>query len=610
MAALRRLPRIPALRRALCTATTGTAVSHQPPLAIRTSLVGGATALVTPLFPVIGLNQLVFRHLSPQARMAITRGTTFAYFSAMTLVPNAFYYAPLLVPFAIGNGVTAAASYVVIETAAGGPDELKNWNLKLGAGGVAIPVAGPAIGMATALAAPLTYPSTFAIAWNPASPTITAEAEAAAAKAQAWAWAYDPAVYEMVRELAYNQVMVPCLLTTGFASGLLLHVPLQPLIVGVDGVAWPKLAGGVLAAVALGLLVLYSAAVRVEIPHLADLDVSSLPERRSGLWQSLFGPEPTPCFVGSEAELLWVPALERRDDDDGAGGGGGGAASAVRIVSQRLQPTRITGVIGGKGEVRYDFGAAAGPPESADGIGRAAAAAALRAKLADARVTVYGSKHAAFFDGLWLARPLERERMQPMLGALPVGEALLTDATALLVAGTRAADVERALGECLQLLASSGLAARRRTGYGSLHLQASWADEAARGAARRGAAVEALRRELGLRRAQLAELRRLERGAPPGPYAAAQLEEQLYLAGIDVARARRSLAELEPSPPSPPSSRELHARADDWRTMERAASREWREGAYDMALKTVLLGALSLVAALVAWGRPRDTSQD
>ena len=638
----RSLSRAPApslVRRALCTAPSGTAVSHQPPLAIRTSLVGGATALATPLFPIIGLNQLVFRYLPPQTRMAITGGTSFAYFSAMTLVPNIFYYAPLLVPFAIGNGVTAAASYIALEAAAGGPDKLKDWNIKLGSGGVAIPVAGPAIGMATALAAPLTYPLTFALAWSPASPTVTAEAEAAAAQAQAWAWAYDPAVYEMVRELAYNQVMVPCLLTTGFASGLLLHVPLQPLVVGVDGVAWPQLAGGVLAAVALGLLVTYSAAGRVEIPHLADLDVASLPERRNGrLFEALFGPEPLPCFIGSEAELLWVPALERAGGGGGSGGDGA-TAPAVRVVSQRLQPTRLTGVVGGgRGEEAcYDFGPAA-PRESVAGGGRAAAAAALRAKVADKRVRVYGSKHAAFFDGLWVARPLERRKMAPLLAALPVGEALLTDATALLVAGVGAADVERALGECLPLLASSELAARRRrAGGGSLHLHASWADEAARGAARRGAAVEALpealpealRRELGLRRAQLAELWRLEHGAPPGPYAAAQLEEQLGAAGVDVARARRSLARLlevpavAPPPPSPSSSlslpsssssssssslSELHARADDWRAMERAARREWRKGAYDVALKTVVLGAV--LAGLVVWGRQRDASQD
>lgn len=36
--------------------------TQEAPLLVRASLVGASTAMMTPLFPVIGLNYLVFRH--------------------------------------------------------------------------------------------------------------------------------------------------------------------------------------------------------------------------------------------------------------------------------------------------------------------------------------------------------------------------------------------------------------------------------------------------------------------------------------------------------------------------------------------------------------------
>ena len=43
------------------------------------------------------------------------------YFSAMVLCPNAFFYAPIILPFALGNGVTAGSLYVLLEKSLGGP---------------------------------------------------------------------------------------------------------------------------------------------------------------------------------------------------------------------------------------------------------------------------------------------------------------------------------------------------------------------------------------------------------------------------------------------------------------------------------------------------------
>jgi hypothetical protein len=45
-------------------------------------------------------------------------------YSIMTLVPNAFYYAPVLLPFALGNGVVAGRKFrfeLSAETTAGDP---------------------------------------------------------------------------------------------------------------------------------------------------------------------------------------------------------------------------------------------------------------------------------------------------------------------------------------------------------------------------------------------------------------------------------------------------------------------------------------------------------
>ena len=90
-----------------------------------------------------------------------------------------------------------------------------------------VPLAGPALGVVTALAAPLTYPLSFALAWPDPN----------ASGAALWAAASDPELYDMVRWLAYNEVMVPCLAVTGAASRLLLHVGLEPLVVGRPRVA-------------------------------------------------------------------------------------------------------------------------------------------------------------------------------------------------------------------------------------------------------------------------------------------------------------------------------------------------------------------------------------
>jgi hypothetical protein len=202
--------------------------------------------LLTPLFPVIGFTHLLLRHFPAPARLAVTGGTSVLYFSLMTLAPNAFFYAPILLPFAVGNGLTSALVYAAVEKVSGGPSTLARRTL----GGV--PLAGPVIGVATAIAAPFTYPAAWLLVWPDSALFESASV-------------LNLEVYSIIKDLTFNSVMLPCLAVTGGAAGALLHGGLKPLILGVEGHPWGNLAGAVLLATTAGLGALYSTSVRTEI---------------------------------------------------------------------------------------------------------------------------------------------------------------------------------------------------------------------------------------------------------------------------------------------------------------------------------------------------------
>ena len=102
-------------------------------------------------------------------------------YSIMTLTPQAFYYAPILLPFAVGNGVvagrgrpsedparklSAGSLYLVADKIAGGPEvspqassllisqALAHYQVKP----LSLPLFGPALGATTAMLVPYTYP--------------------------------------------------------------------------------------------------------------------------------------------------------------------------------------------------------------------------------------------------------------------------------------------------------------------------------------------------------------------------------------------------------------------------------------------------------------------
>ena len=511
-----------------------------PPLAVRAGLVGAATALMTPAFPVIGFTQLVFRFLDPVTRMALSGGGSFLLFSAMVLLPKSFYYAPILLPLAIGNAITASGLYLLLDLGVGGPAALAAARV------LAIPVAGIGIGLGTALLAPFSYPLAFAVAFP--------EMEGFRAG--------DPELYAWIREVVFSWWLFPAVAGTGTCAGGLLHGFLRPLLVGVPGVPWPRLAGGVLAASGVALGVLYSTSLRIDVPHAAEAELD--PPQAGVLWGEYPGRYP-PSFVKGEQELCWLPGLSH---------------DTAEPVSWLWCLPEVQGAT----EAKQTVVEAAVPVSFVPGPDKALDALDLRTKVNDkgGRMRCYTSRRGAYFDGLGF-KPIADARLADA-DALPLGEAILTDAVVLLVAGKVApAAVESGLSELLPLLADSQLAARLQRRVAFNPLQRSWADDASKVhvvavAGNRSAKAEpnqaALRKALGhllhdlaLRGAQLRELWRLRNGAEPGPLREALLQRSLATAGIDIERAVESLVRLGWSGPRGGLEGDASERAADWRVI-------------------------------------------
>eukprot|EP00971_Amphidinium_carterae_P280078 5560017-Amphidinium_carterae.1 len=176
------------------------------------------------------------------------------YFSAMVLAPQVFEYAPLLLPFAIGNGFVAGAYYLLAERFAGGPEKvaaarLFGW----------LPIAGPMLGVATALTAPLLYPLCMDLVFPcPDDP---------------FGWSKSAEAAEWARWCVSSPYMAPTFAFTGLAAGLVIQLPLEPVVLGVPGVAWQKVAGCVLAALSIGLGFMYSTSLRANAVHLMEINL-------------------------------------------------------------------------------------------------------------------------------------------------------------------------------------------------------------------------------------------------------------------------------------------------------------------------------------------------
>ena len=138
--------------------------SSVAPFPVRCTIVGAATAVATPLFPVIGSYRLACYLVPNKGARFIIVGSAAGVFSfaIRDALPYLVDHAQLIAPMALANGAVASISYGVLEAAAGGPAKLLDRAgavlprfapLWLKAAGPAA-VVGAGVGLATALIAP------------------------------------------------------------------------------------------------------------------------------------------------------------------------------------------------------------------------------------------------------------------------------------------------------------------------------------------------------------------------------------------------------------------------------------------------------------------------
>ena len=198
---------------------------------VRCTIVGAATAVATPLFPVIGSYRLACYLVPNKGARFIIVGSAAGVFSfaIRDALPYLVDHAELIAPMALANGAVASISYGVLEAAAGGPAKL------LDRAGAVLPrfapmwlkAAGPAavvgagIGLATALIAPYTYATLTELHFG----------------------------VELPGTARFVDRLVPVTVPTGFVAGALLGPVLRPAIAGSPWLAAPAVlffAGGAL----------------------------------------------------------------------------------------------------------------------------------------------------------------------------------------------------------------------------------------------------------------------------------------------------------------------------------------------------------------------------
>eukprot|EP00633_Aureoumbra_lagunensis_P009939 CAMPEP_0197307628 /NCGR_PEP_ID=MMETSP0891-20130614/5481_1 /TAXON_ID=44058 ORGANISM="Aureoumbra lagunensis, Strain CCMP1510" /NCGR_SAMPLE_ID=MMETSP0891 /ASSEMBLY_ACC=CAM_ASM_000534 /LENGTH=490 /DNA_ID=CAMNT_0042791195 /DNA_START=145 /DNA_END=1618 /DNA_ORIENTATION=- len=177
-------------------------------------LVGLTVGAATPVFPVIGLYRFAC-HVFPDrfARVAVLgSGAAIVSFGFRDLLPQLIEHGELIAPFALTNGIFASSSYAILEFAVGRARLMRWPSLMIGAG----------LGGFTGGIAPYAYST-----------------------ALHFAFGLD---LELRR---YVDWMLPVSIPTGLAAGAVLGPLLRPIIAGIDGIPWTRVAGPVkLAAVA------------------------------------------------------------------------------------------------------------------------------------------------------------------------------------------------------------------------------------------------------------------------------------------------------------------------------------------------------------------------
>lgn len=205
-----RLSRRRLLSTTQATSTSPTTNSSKPPLLVRTALVATTTAIGTPAFPVVGVLNFGLRYVvwDQATRSAILGATTIlggvitlVRFAAMDLLPVAYSYGQLFLPFAVVNGGLAGTAYLVLD-AAYGTTVLASWRWT-----------GAAIGAFVGLVGPISGLYDHAVQWF-----------------------YDiPEIDQWVSYALGNSMILPISITTGGMVGLAMHPLLYYPIVGIQG---------------------------------------------------------------------------------------------------------------------------------------------------------------------------------------------------------------------------------------------------------------------------------------------------------------------------------------------------------------------------------------
>lgn len=213
-----------------------------PPAPIRIALVGCTVGLASPVFIVGGIIQMWFLYLprTTTGRM-IKYAVGFIVGGGVIQAINHYigpfllYNSNFVLPFAVSNAVAASFWYGVAEATVGLsaisgsilPQTVTSTVAPSVAGSVGraassftIPLAGPVIGALTAITVPFLWPYAFQYLWKEDYRHLILD--------------NDPAWISHL----YEWIVVPVGIPTGLLSGLLMHIVLNPFIVGAPGVPW------------------------------------------------------------------------------------------------------------------------------------------------------------------------------------------------------------------------------------------------------------------------------------------------------------------------------------------------------------------------------------
>lgn len=216
--------------------------THEPPLAVRIALVSTSTAICTPVFPAIGFVNAALRIMmpDPQLRQKISASSgAILNIAFWYILPFSYDVAPILLPFAIGNGIVAGAAYGCLDIVSGGPQSKILKNPLITGGG---------IGALTGVVAPtLLYGQIYSAMYG------------------------IEGMSELIRQgLGLMPFALQISGATGFVAGMALYPLLHYPMFGVKNVHWMNFSGGILLASGVTLYHIYSSDGEKIMPILPD----------------------------------------------------------------------------------------------------------------------------------------------------------------------------------------------------------------------------------------------------------------------------------------------------------------------------------------------------